>query len=126
MGLLDRLKKKEEYANPFAGINFAIEQMVMPEGAAIETLSELKDREIRAMTMVAALNMLFKQQLGKEHDTVLDIFEKKYLLLKMGRNRRRIRELVTIIKASRGSAQVPIYLRPIKRIAHITEEGGEE
>lgn len=124
MSVLEKIKRKEEYINPFAGFNFAIEQLIVPsDDKAIITLSELKDREIRNMTILEALNTLFKYEVGDGgKKTVLDIMRSEYLLLKMARNRRRIREILTFIKAGVGKAQMPIMLKPVKKMLYSSEE----
>jgi hypothetical protein len=118
--LVEKLRKKEDYMHPFIGFNFAVEQFIAPRNEAIITLSELNDKEIRNMTMISALNLLFKKELGTKDRTVMDVLRDEYLLLRMARGRRRIKELIRLMKTG-GRMHGSIVLKPIKRMLSVSE-----
>ncbi|HID41642.1 MAG TPA: hypothetical protein EYP33_05755 [Pyrodictium sp.] len=127
MGLLDKLQKtrKTEQPDPFRAMNYVVEKLVEPDGMAKYTLSDLRDGEIRSIAMLLAVDELLVTHMGWQQHTVLRSMTEYLLILRASKRRRRLKEIISVMRAARGSAQAPIVMKPVQRIMSYGSEEGE-
>ena len=120
MGLLDKVMKKRsgEGPDPFKAMNYVVERLVEPHGLARYTLSDLKDGEIRSIAMLLSIDELLREQLGWDKPSVLRTMTEHLLILRASRRRRRLKEIISVMRAARGSTQTPVMMKPVKRIIY--------
>jgi len=128
MGLLDKVQKAKrsgEGPDPFKAMNYVVEKLVEPDGMAKYTLSDLRDGEIRSIAMLLSIDELLRDSLGWDRPSVLRTMTEHLLVLRASRRRRRLKEIISVMRAARGQAQTPIMMKPVKRIIYGEEEGAE-
>ncbi|ALL00135.1 hypothetical protein Pyrde_0085 [Pyrodictium delaneyi] len=122
MRLLDKIQKARkgggEGPDPFRAMNYVVERLVEPEGLAKYTLSDLKDGEIRSIAMLLAVDEMLRQHMGWQQPTILRSMTENLLILRASRRRRRLKEIISVMRAARGQAQTPIMMKPVKRIIY--------
>jgi len=138
--VLEKLKKRKEvgtdpFLPQFLAVSLFSDPMQEDYPHALYTLSDLDKKEIYSLSMLLAIESILERMLnppalshtnGGEYYrrvTVLRAFIDSYLLLKRSHKRRGEKAILRLF--TRGKIEVPISLRPVKRILTGGEGGSD-